>query len=362
MKKVRYVVFRYLTHTDFFNMYKPPYTEAGGGGQSYVDFGVGSISSEDWQRFFDGVISTMRKQGPSWSFKINSIGLKQSQNITIYQRRPQSFSIAGQKITSSQSKRVYAWHPDNGFPQPKDPTDRHSCPPGLAIYIVRTDGGEFWAGWFRDTPPYKDTRAFDLIKEMLPDSPIQGDNGFIEPNNQLYIDESDLLRPFQTIVPTVIPTKVKKPKEVRPRRTRSEDEITSSLFEEDESDVSESEVRLREVISKVRSRNTRAIRDLKELYQGRCQITGDAYAFTKKDGTFYCEAHHLIPLGNEGADSPYNIIIVNPLIHRMLHYADVLEINLSLITEKNTLDISINGKSYTITWHPEHAGYVRKHQ
>ena len=100
MKKVRYVVFRYLTNADFFNMYKPRYTEAGGGGQSYVDFGVGSISSDDWQRFFDGVTSTMRTQGPRWTFEINSIGLEQSQNITIYQRRPQSFSIRGQKTES----------------------------------------------------------------------------------------------------------------------------------------------------------------------------------------------------------------------------------------------------------------------
>lgn len=148
MKTVQYVVFRYLTHADFFNIYKPSGIEAGGGGQSYIDFNIGSVSFPNWQQFFSGISSMMRKQGPSWTFTINSIGLSAIQELTIYQRRPQSFTISLQKITSSQSNRVTAWRPQNGFPQPNDPTNRQSCPPKLAIYIIRTDNGEFWAGWF----------------------------------------------------------------------------------------------------------------------------------------------------------------------------------------------------------------------
>ncbi len=79
--------------------------------------------------------------------------------------------------------------------------------------------------------------------------------------------------------------------------------------------------------------------------------------FKKSDGTPYTEAHHLIPLGEGGADAPHNLVIVSAHIHRMLHYADVSDIDLSKINN-NQLDISINGVPYTITWHSEHAKLV----
>ena len=46
------IVFRYLTDADFFNINKPSGTEAGGGGQSYIDFPTSVISLDDWRRFF----------------------------------------------------------------------------------------------------------------------------------------------------------------------------------------------------------------------------------------------------------------------------------------------------------------------
>lgn len=317
----------------------------------------------------------MGKQGPSWTFTINSIGLSAIQELTIYQRRPQSFTISSQKITSRQSNRVAAWRPQNGFPQPNDPTNRQSCPPKLAIYIIRTDNGEFWAGWFQNSIPCRDKAAENILKDMLPISPNEGYAGFITPSGTLYIDESDAATPFFTVIakaqpvqtpPVVtVPPKPKVQKPTKPklqRKARSEEEITKSLFDEDDSYTLEPEDTLKEVIVKVRTRNSKAIQGLKELYKGSCQITGEQFTFVKKDGTLYCEAHHLIPLGNEGADSPYNIIIVSPLIHKMLHYAQVSEIDLTKISADNKLDITINGEAYTITWHPEHANHVKSHQ
>ena len=375
LKTVQYVVFRYLTDAEFFHIYKPSGTEVGGGGQSYIDFPIGFVSSDEWQEFFSGVPSKAKKQGPSWTFQINSIGLNAVQELTIFQRRAQSFTISSQKITSSQSNRVAAWQPQNGFPQPNDPTNRTSCPPKLAIYIIRTDNGEFWAGWFQNSVPCKDEAAKKILKNMLLSSPKQGDAGFITPSSTLYVDESDISTPFYTTTikaqpvttppPVTMPvkTKVEKPTKAKlQRKTRSEEEITKSLFDEDDSYVSEPEDKLKEVIIKVRTRNAKAVQGLKELYKGRCQITGEQFTFVKKDGTLYCEAHHLIPLGNAGADSPYNIIIVSPLIHKMLHYANVSEIDLTAISADNKLDITINGEAYTITWHPEHANHVRSHQ
>jgi len=365
VKTVQYVVFRYLTHADFFNMYKPAGTELGGGGQSYIDFSVGGVSPKDWQSFFASVPSIMRSRGPGWKPKINSMGLKGSQVVTLYQRRAQTFAVAAQKITSGQSNRILAWHPQNGFPQPRDRTNRISCPPKLAIYIVRSDKGEFWAGWFQNSSPCRDQTAFTLLQAMLPNSPAEGHAGFIAPTSTLYIDESDGVTPFFT-VPTqaAISRKPRVPKTEKrrlQRKSRSEEEITKSLFEEDESYTSEAEETVKEVIRKVRSRNTRAVKSLKELYQGKCQIMGDKQSFIKTDGARYCEAHHLIPLGDAGADSPYNIVILSPLIHRMLHYANVSEVDLAKISADNTLDIVINGETYTIKWHPEHARYVKRH-
>jgi len=376
MKTVQYIVFRYLTHAEFFNMYKPPGTEARGGGQSYIDFPLTTVSSANWDHFFAGISSGMRAKGPSWALEINSMGLLGSQSLVIFQRRQQSFSISSQKIASRRANRVLAWHPQNGFPEPIDPTNRTSCPPNLAVYIVRTDAAEFWAGWFQNAAPCRDSGAEQILQNMLPRSPAEGHAGFITPSRPLYMDESDRHMPFFTVpIRTVRPeppqtdsSDIATIPETSPAVTTNlkipkiEEEIVKSLFDEDETDIPHPGETVREVIAKVRNRNAKAVKGLKELYQGKCQITADEYTFLKKDGTPYCEAHHLTPLGEEGADSPFNIIIVNPLIHKMLHYADVSDIDLSRITTDNTLDILINGKTYKIKWHPKHAEYVKSHQ
>lgn len=116
---------------------------------------------------------------------------------------------------------------------------------------------------------------------------------------------------------------------------------------------------IKERISKFRQRNKTIVNNLKALYQGKCQITGTEFTFHKKNGELYSEVHHLIPLGENGSDSYSNAIVVSPLVHRMLHFADVSEIDLSNIRD-HKLPISINGKNYEITWHPEHASTVEE--
>ena len=54
-----------------------------------------------------------------------------------------------------------------------------------------------------------------------------------------------------------------------------------------------------------------------------------------------------------------NAIVVSPLIHRMLHYATVSNIDLTQI-KKHKLKIKINEKDFEITWHPEHTKTVVK--
>ncbi len=383
MKEVKQIVFRYLTDADFFNINKPSGTETGGGGQSYIDFPTYSISVASWDKFFKGsygVSKSSRTKGPLWTFRINSTGVGASQELKIYQRRAQSISISSQKISSLRSKRVLSWHPDNGFPMPDDPNQRRSLPGDLAIYIVRTADNEYWAGWFMDISPCKNTETATYLKDFLANSEGEGYAGMLDINEgELLFDESDKIHPFvlkdediikkdaeilkekQTEWGKTDREKTEKAKRKKYKsKIRTEKEIIDGLFSEDETEMDDMPPDRIEITQKVRRRNAKAVKDLKELYKGRCQISGNDLTFRKKDGTLYSEAHHLIPLGNDGADSLFNIVVLSPLIHKMLHYAEVSEINLDDIGEDNTLDITINDEHYIITWHPKHAELVRK--
>ena len=361
MKDAKWIVFRYITTADFFNINKPTGTEVSGGGQSYIDFPTQSIPVSSWENFFynpNKVLREERTQGPVWTFEINSTGLGSSQDAKIYQRRIQSVTISSQKIFSKKANRVHSWHPDNGFPMPDNPNKRSSLPGDLAIYIIRTKDDEYWAGWFMGFSPCKDEKTEKYLEDMLINPEGEGYAGMIEiPAGELLFDINDKQKPF-TIYAKV--TK-EKPKKIYIRKVRTEQEIIDNLFSEDESDESELPSEKKEIIQKVRKRNAKAVKDLKELYQGECQISGEKYTFYKKNGSLYSEAHHLLPLGNDGADSAFNIVILSPLIHKMLHYADVSDIDLKNIGEDNTLRLTINKEEYNITWHPKHLELVKKY-
>ena len=156
MRIVKYIVYRYLTNADYFNIYKPPGTEDKGGGQSYIDFGTGHVSLENWELFFSDSSSVKRgsrAHGPSWTFQLASIGLDKSQETTIFQRRPQTAAISSQRITSRESNRIFAWHPKMDFPNHQIHIIGSHAPLKLAVYILRTENDEFWAGWFQNASP-----------------------------------------------------------------------------------------------------------------------------------------------------------------------------------------------------------------
>ena len=71
-----------------------------------------------------------------------------------------------------------------------------------------------------------------------------------------------------------------------------------------------------------------------------------------------------MPLGEGGADNPLNIVILSPLIHRMLHYANVQNINLSEIKANSDgsaeLEITVNNEKFTITWKKDHYEKIMK--
>lgn len=366
-------MYRYLTAAEFFNIYKPRGTERGGGGQKYIDFPKSAVRIAQWRSFFSGLMGSREvkgTRGPRWTVPIFSVGIPQSetqQTMTMYQRRSASVCIAAQHIHARAANRVLSWHSDNGFPEPQDPTDRHQLPRGLAVYLVRTDENEVWAGWFRNqqgfTSPCRDTAAQDLLGATMLRGSNPGTAGFLTFEDvELFLDETNRRSPFTTAA-TRPPTVVRV--QPRRRRQRTDQEILNRLFDEDEETEMPTRDEARNITIAVRRRNERAARYLKELYR-KCQISGTKYLFRKKDGDLYLEVHHLVPLGSGGADDARNIIVVSPLIHRMLHYADVSEIDLSAIRQNTdgwaTLEIQINREDYTIRWHPRHAQRVLEHQ
>lgn len=352
MEGVRSIVFRNLTDADFFNINKPSGTETGGGGQSYIDVPVSGVTLPDWLHFFRGIQHQTGNNGPIWTFTINSIGTNSQQSLTIAQRRPASVSIRSQRITSRESNRVHAWDPDKtGFPSSPDPSIRSHIY-DLHIYLVSLDNGQYWAGWFQTSKPESNWPIDNNLNRMFTES-----EGYIKGNGKIKFDSNDPSWPFRidesestetSAVPSV-PTAIQGDEDVKEK----------VLFDEDEKIPGNALPEFKEVVRKTRVRNAKAVKKLKQLYSGRCQISGTNLTFQKKDGIWYSEAHHLIPLGEGGSDSVYNIVIISPLLHRMLHYANVSKIDLRNI-RNNKLTITINGRNYTITWDSEHSEIVKR--
>lgn len=75
----------------------------------------------------------------------------------------------------------------------------------------------------------------------------------------------------------------------------------------------------------------------------RCQICG--LTFQMDNGNYYCEAHHLIPISEDGSQGPENVIILCANHHRVFHYA---KNNINIREENGEKIISIDGVCYRI--------------
>jgi 5-methylcytosine-specific restriction protein A len=355
MDTVKSLVFRKITTTDFFNMYKPRGTEVRGGGQTYIDFPMSAISLTQWRTFLQGISFRNATNGPRWEVPIKSLGdpLNRVQDITIYQRRDATIAIGSQTLNRRNTNRVYAWDPDiTNFPRPNDPTI-HELIDDVCIYIAKLKNGEFWAGWFQSNMPENNWYINKKLNRMFVQS-----EGIINFNNDVSFDDEDNIWPFRISQKTMVPI----PTAITASGANGDDEEIADriLWDEDEQLGTDSENRaVAEEIKRVRKRNAKAVKKLKALYRDRCQISGIDFTFKKRNSKYYSEAHHLIPLGRGGADSVHNIVILSPLIHRMLHHAKVENLDLPSIRD-NSLTIKINGEDYTLHWHPDHAEIVRR--
>ncbi len=342
MDKVACLAFRELTDADFFHINKPPGTEKHGGGQSYVDVSTSAVTLANWRELLKGTKEQAGIDGPIWRPQLRSLGAgsKGNQEVKIAQRRPASVAIRAQKLGSRKSNRVYAWRPDlTGFPTPVNPKVMGHIN-NLHVYIARLKNGELWAGWFQASQPEPEWPTNPALKRMF-----KAPEGFIRLGAGVLFDTAATGWPFW----------VASTGQVQDHEKAQE----TVLFDEDEIATKSNIPEVKEAIRKTRVRNAKAANKLKTLYKNRCQISGDKYAFKKVDGEFYSEAHHLIPLGQGGADSVYNIVILSPLLHRMLHFAHVEGLDLKNIQD-NKLSIKINAESYVITWNPSHAKVVKR--
>lgn len=342
-KKVDSIVFRRMTYADFFNINKEGGEEEGGGGQSYFDIPINRVSIANWTQFIGAPTGNATK-GPYWQFEINSLGLAQPINLKIYQRAATRCAVAAQKLpeNSARGKRVPSWRPANGFPINFNPLTEN-----LVVYIVKTTDNEFWAGWFLQNQMPGEWVGDKKLATMFTNDAA----GYLKFQKKIFIDTTNSIWPFHFNAGSItneIPTEqdIETDLELQDTSPRLQELITANA-----------EPEFVNRIMRIRQRNRKLVQNLKNLYEGRCQLTGEQFTFLKPNGQFYSEVHHLIPLGEHGSDSYNNAIVVSPLIHRMLHYATVSPINLNEIAE-NRLTIQINGNDYQIVWHLDHLATV----
>jgi len=80
----------------------------------------------------------------------------------------------------------------------------------------------------------------------------------------------------------------------------------------------------KETVVELIQRPTLLSNAIKEKYGYKCMICGYP-GFLKKDGEKYAEVHHMIELNKKAPETlqSWNLLVVCPLCHKKLHYADV---------------------------------------
>lgn len=365
------IIFRYLTHADFYNINKPPGSEERGGGQSYIDFSTQRVEKSDWEQLFHGVNGVTKKSernGPRWEFPVISIGSPSSeQTATVFQRRPTTIVIARQKLDTRDSNRIVAWSPAKRFPVPADRNARKECPAALVVFFARIRS-RVWAGWFINQSQADQPKLCSELQKVIGAAimPVPGPadrqrEGCLK-SNALIQRLGELLDHAGTGALSGEAGPAGKPYFVY------QDNAHNSLIraqQQLEEDVDDSATPSYSLVA-VRRRNLNAVQNLKALYGNCCQLTGTRYVFAKKDGQGYTEVHHLIPLGQGGADLPSNMVVLSAQMHRMMHYADVSAIDLTKMKQASdggwTLKIKINGQDFTMRWNPAHGKVVTESQ
>lgn len=185
MQEVTQIIYRFITNSEYFNIYRPALQ--GGGGQRYFDFPTSTVSVAKWRSFFAdvaNVVKTEEANGPHWAFPVfnasDKTGRQTPAFANIYQRRKNTVCIGDQGIDGN---RLPAWHPSTGFPVPGDPSVKNPVPLRLAVFLAKTTNGAIWAGWFESSTEkviVTGSEASDQLARMLDKDNEPGSAGIIE--------------------------------------------------------------------------------------------------------------------------------------------------------------------------------------
>jgi len=105
---------------------------------------------------------------------------------------------------------------------------------------------------------------------------------------------------------------------------------------------------IRERVVSTFVRNRAVANKLKLLYCGKCQVCTST--FRTKKGENYAEIHHMKSLGDEGSDSPDNMLVLCPTCHMKFHYARWKEVG----RDSRSIHINMNQRRILIQFVPEH--------
>lgn len=138
MKAVSWL-FRRLTQNEF-RAITDQINSDGGGSQTYIDLPKGKIPDADLNSFFGP--GEHFGSGYKWEAPVRSLSLDlPPQTVVISQRRDTSNCIREQ----NKDKRINIWKSEySDFPR----RDYNESARPLYVFILKTDSGDFYAGWF----------------------------------------------------------------------------------------------------------------------------------------------------------------------------------------------------------------------
>ncbi|MFF3907299.1 YDG/SRA domain-containing protein [Streptomyces sp. NPDC001848] len=146
-------------------------------------------------------------------------------------------------------------------------------------------------------------------------------------------------------------------------QTPLERQIVELLEEADERETSEKFPEIRTVQMQRLVRDTAAVRRIKQLYDGECQLCG--LRLLGPDGRSYSEGAHIKPLGkpHHGPDVEPNILCLCPNCHVRLDIgAVVIADDWSVIVRASAFGADVLPKLRRKGWHQVHLDYIRYHR
>jgi 5-methylcytosine-specific restriction protein A len=85
-------------------------------------------------------------------------------------------------------------------------------------------------------------------------------------------------------------------------------------------------------------RDPKVIEWVESRAEGRCELCDVTAPFARLDGTPFLEVHHVIPLSEDGPDTPENAVALCPNCHRLCHHgADRMKVTAELQRELRKL-------------------------